>query len=109
MRLCSSISVAIFPSQTFVTGPVIVADRSFSRLIRRDPPGMWTLTSDPQRPSLWATAAAAVALLPKLELAPMITHRFTFGDAARAFALIDTHPEEALQVILEYDAASSRT
>lgn len=46
---------------------------------------------------------AAMKVLPRLDLAPMITHRFPFTDAARAFELVDQHPEEVLQVILEYE------
>ncbi len=43
-----------------------------------------------------------LALLPRLELAPMLTHRFPFSEAARAFQLLDHHPDEVLQVVLEY-------
>ncbi len=46
---------------------------------------------------------ACLALLPRLELAPMITHRFPFAEAARAFAMVDEHPDEVLQVVLEYE------
>jgi len=46
---------------------------------------------------------AVMATLPKLDLAPMITHRFKFAEAAKAFELVDKNPQEVLQVILEYD------
>ncbi|MHC4445159.1 MAG: zinc-dependent alcohol dehydrogenase [Planctomycetota bacterium] len=45
---------------------------------------------------------AVMATLGKLDLAPMITHRFKFADAGKAFELVDKNPEEVLQVILEY-------
>ena len=45
---------------------------------------------------------SVLALLPKLQLAPMITHRFKFEDAAVAFDLVDQHPEAVLQVVLTY-------
>ncbi len=54
---------------------------------------------DPARRTL-----AALALLPRLELAPMITHRFPFADAARAFQLLDEQPDAALQIVLDYAA-----
>lgn len=43
---------------------------------------------------LWASG--------KLEFDGLITHRFSFSQAAEAFRLIDTHPEEVLKVILEF-------
>jgi 2-desacetyl-2-hydroxyethyl bacteriochlorophyllide A dehydrogenase len=53
---------------------------------------------DPARRTL-----AALALLPRLDLAPMITHRFKFAEAAKAFESVDTRPEDVLQVVLEYE------
>ncbi len=46
-----------------------------------------------------------LSLLPNLELASMITHRFPFTDAAEAFQLVDERPGEVLQVVLEYGQA----
>jgi threonine dehydrogenase-like Zn-dependent dehydrogenase len=46
---------------------------------------------------------ACLSMLPRMELAPMITHRFPFVQAARAFAMVDERPNEVLQVVLEYD------
>jgi len=46
--------------------------------------------------------ALARDLLPQLELKSLISHRFHVEDAARAYALIDTHPEETVQVVLTY-------
>jgi len=46
---------------------------------------------------------AVMTILPKLDLAPMITHRFKFTEAAKAFEMVDNHPDEVLQVIMEYD------
>lgn len=45
----------------------------------------------------------AADLLRDLTLAPLISHRFPFDRAAEAYALVDRHPEEALQVVLTYD------
>ena len=41
-------------------------------------------------------------LLPKLELAPLITHRIPFERAAAAYTLVDEHPEQVVQVVLTY-------
>ncbi len=38
----------------------------------------------------------------KLDLKPIITHQFPFEQAEEAFALLDTRPEEALQVVLQF-------
>jgi 2-desacetyl-2-hydroxyethyl bacteriochlorophyllide A dehydrogenase len=46
--------------------------------------------------------AVAVGLLAELELQSLITHRVPFRDAARAYALVDAHPEETVQVVLTY-------
>jgi 2-desacetyl-2-hydroxyethyl bacteriochlorophyllide A dehydrogenase len=46
---------------------------------------------------------AALALLPRLQLKPMITHRFRFDEAAKAFDLVDQSPERVLQVVLTYE------
>ena len=37
----------------------------------------------------------------KLDVLPLISHRFLLAQAAKAYELIDQHPEQALQVILE--------
>ncbi len=37
----------------------------------------------------------------KLDVLPLISHRFPLAQAAKAYELIDQHPEQALQVILE--------
>ncbi len=44
----------------------------------------------------------ALHLLPQLDLAPLITHRFAFEEAADAYRLIDEHPEQTAQVVLTY-------
>jgi len=46
--------------------------------------------------------AAAANLLPKLQLAPLITQVFDFERASEAYALIDQEPEKVLQVVLKY-------
>ena len=45
---------------------------------------------------------AALALLSRLQLAPMITHRFRFDQAGKAFELLDRSPDQVLQVVLTY-------
>lgn len=37
-----------------------------------------------------------------LSVLPMITHRFAYADATRAYELLDNHPDEAVKVVLEY-------
>jgi len=44
----------------------------------------------------------AAELLPSLALEPLISHRFPFDRAAEAYALVDQHPEEVVQVVLTY-------
>ena len=46
--------------------------------------------------------ALARDLLPSLQLAPLITHRIPFDQAAEAYRLVDLHPDEVVQVILTY-------
>ncbi len=44
----------------------------------------------------------AASLLADVPLAGLITHRIPFSRAADAYRLVDTHPEEVLQVVLDY-------
>jgi 2-desacetyl-2-hydroxyethyl bacteriochlorophyllide A dehydrogenase len=44
----------------------------------------------------------ALAMLARLPLEHLITHRFHINDAARAYELLDQYPTRALQVLLEY-------
>lgn len=44
----------------------------------------------------------ALDLLPRLELAPLITHRFALDQAADAYRLIDEHPEQTVQVVFRH-------
>jgi threonine dehydrogenase-like Zn-dependent dehydrogenase len=37
-----------------------------------------------------------------LRLAQLVTHRFSISEASQAYALLDEHPEEAIQVLLTY-------
>lgn len=46
----------------------------------------------------------ALSLLKRLPYEPLITHRFKIDDAAYAYALLNQHPEQTLQVLLEYEA-----
>ena len=60
----ANISGAIIPSLTFVTGPVIRIAKSSPISIPNVPPGMCTVTAASTSPSLRATAAEALLLLP---------------------------------------------
>jgi 2-desacetyl-2-hydroxyethyl bacteriochlorophyllide A dehydrogenase len=42
-------------------------------------------------------------MLRHLKPAHLITHRFPLAQAAQAYALLDQHPEEAIQVVLTYE------
>lgn len=42
-------------------------------------------------------------LLPRLHLAPLITHRIPFADAPAAYTLLDQQPDQIGQVILTYE------
>jgi 2-desacetyl-2-hydroxyethyl bacteriochlorophyllide A dehydrogenase len=44
----------------------------------------------------------AVELLPRLDLAPLITHRFTLGEAAQAYRLLDEQPEQTVQAVFRH-------
>jgi len=45
----------------------------------------------------------ALSLLGELVIGPLVTHRIPFARAAEAYALVDQHPEETVQVILTYE------
>src|SRR5262249_47079212 len=47
--------------------------------------------------------ALALAELRRLTLTPLITQRVPFEDAASAYRLIDTEPEQTIQVVLRYE------
>lgn len=60
---------------------------------------------DPALRPRWNRArrmALALDLLPSLRLAPLITHRVPFDRASEAYALVDLHPEQTVQVVLTY-------
>jgi threonine dehydrogenase-like Zn-dependent dehydrogenase len=42
-------------------------------------------------------------MLEQVRPAQLITHRVSQAQAARAYALLDQHPEEAIQVLLTYE------
>ncbi len=61
---------------------------------------------DPALAPRWDYArrlAVALRLLGELPLDILISHRIPFPQAAHAFALLDQHPEQALQVVLTYE------
>jgi 2-desacetyl-2-hydroxyethyl bacteriochlorophyllide A dehydrogenase len=41
-------------------------------------------------------------LIPSLDPARLITHRFALADAGAAYSLLDRHPDDAIQVLLTY-------
>ena len=45
----------------------------------------------------------ALSLLGELVIGPLITHRIPFTAAAKAYELVDQHPDETVQVILTYE------
>ena len=47
----------------------------------------------------------ACKLLPQLELNSLISHRFPVEQAAEAFALVDRHADQTVQVLLTYSHA----
>lgn len=60
---------------------------------------------DPALAPRWDRArrtAHAVSLLSELALAPLVTHRFPYTRASDAYALVDRHPDEVVQVLLTY-------
>lgn len=61
---------------------------------------------DPALQPRWDRArrtGLARSLLRELRLAPLITHRLPLARSAEAYALVDRHPEDVLQVILTYE------
>jgi 2-desacetyl-2-hydroxyethyl bacteriochlorophyllide A dehydrogenase len=64
-------------------------------------------TIDPSLAGRWSMdrrREVAWGLVAELGLARLVTHRFAFGAAGEAYELLDRHPEQAVQVLLEYDA-----
>jgi 2-desacetyl-2-hydroxyethyl bacteriochlorophyllide A dehydrogenase len=63
-------------------------------------------TLAPEFTGLWSKSrrlGTALRMLEELRPLDLITHRFHVSDAAEAYKLLDTHPEDAIQVILEYE------
>ena len=61
-----------------------------------------TRSSSRAGPTQRRLAALACDLLAHLELDALITHRFSIQQAAEAYALVDQHPDQTVQVILTY-------
>lgn len=62
-------------------------------------------TLTPELSARWSKTRrleVAWSMLTAVRPARLITHRFPFQQAAQAYALIDQHPDESLQVLLEY-------
>lgn len=62
--------------------------------IAPDLTGRWTKTRRLQ---------VALEMLKELKPSRLITHRFWIGHAPEAYAMIDRHPEDVIQVLLTYD------
>ncbi|MCU1451259.1 MAG: putative oxidoreductase [Acidimicrobiales bacterium] len=63
-------------------------------------------TIDPQWQGRWdkaRRAAVAWRMLAGVDPGLLVTHRFPFSEAAAAYELVDRHPEETVQVLLEYE------
>ena len=63
-------------------------------------------TLAPERSGRWSKARrlqVAWWMLEQVRPAHLITHRFPLTQAAQAYAMLDKHPEETLQVILTYE------
>jgi 2-desacetyl-2-hydroxyethyl bacteriochlorophyllide A dehydrogenase len=63
-------------------------------------------TIDPQWQGRWdkaRRAAVAWRMLAGVDPGLLVTHRFPFSEAAAAYELVDRHPEETVQVLLEHD------
>ena len=64
-------------------------------------------TIDPALSGRWSMQRrreAAWDVLAQIAPARLVTHRFPFAAAADAYALLDRHPDEAVQVLLTYEA-----
>jgi 2-desacetyl-2-hydroxyethyl bacteriochlorophyllide A dehydrogenase len=53
-----------------------------------------------------AQTAMALAAEGRLDLEPLISHTFSYWEAAHAFRLLDEQPQEALQVVLDFMACA---
>jgi threonine dehydrogenase-like Zn-dependent dehydrogenase len=63
-------------------------------------------TLAPEWTGRWSKARrlqVAWRMLEQVQPAHLITHRFPLTQAAQAYALLDQHPEEAIQVLLTYE------
>ena len=63
-------------------------------------------TLTPELLARWSKARrleAAWTMLGRLPVCDLITHTFPMTEAARAYALLDHHPEQAMQVIFTYE------
>jgi 2-desacetyl-2-hydroxyethyl bacteriochlorophyllide A dehydrogenase len=59
----------------------------------------------PEQSARWdhqRRSETVAGLLPRMQLDPLVTHRVPFAEADSAYRLIDEHPEEVVQVVLEY-------
>jgi 2-desacetyl-2-hydroxyethyl bacteriochlorophyllide A dehydrogenase len=64
-------------------------------------------TIAPERGGRWSKGRrlhVAWQMLQQVRPAPFITHRFPIEQAGQAYALLDQHPEEAIQVLFTYGA-----
>ncbi|OGO72219.1 MAG: oxidoreductase [Chloroflexi bacterium RBG_19FT_COMBO_62_14] len=67
-------------------------------------------TVDPRLSGRWSKSrrlATALQMLTVAKPAQLITHRFPIGEASLAYDLLDKHPDEAIQVLLEHSTSKS--
>ncbi|HSD83096.1 MAG TPA: zinc-binding dehydrogenase [Anaerolineae bacterium] len=77
--------------------------RSRIRLI-----GSQVSTVTPDLQARWSKARrldVAWSMLRRVPVCDLLTHTFSLSEAAQAYALLDQHPEQALQVIFNYEGA----
>ncbi len=90
----------------FYTGGELALGQEFhhNRLTLIASQGGWdSAPREPRWPRRRArTLAASLLATGRLRVDELITHRFRFGDAADAYALIDERPAEILRIVLEY-------
>lgn len=64
---------------------------------------------DPALRHMWdyeRRVESCLEIMKKLKLSNLITHRIPFDEVARAYQIVDKHPEEVIQVLITYEEES---